>query len=410
MKLDPIALSIPAFFILIGVELLWARLTKRAVYRFNDSINDLACGVLSQVLGLFAAAILLGNYIFVFDHARLAGPWSTDDTLAWALCFLGVDFFYYWYHRFSHECALGWAAHVVHHQSEEYNLTVALRQSAFQPWQSHLFYLPLAVAGFPPVMFATCAAFNTLYQFWIHTRLIDRLGPLEWIINTPSHHRVHHGSDAKYLDRNYAGTFILWDRLFGTFVPETTEPHYGVLEPLRSWNPLWANVHTPWLLLQKAARMPGVWNKLQVFFRAPGWMPAGSAGPSVEEKAAALVKRGKYDVNPPRGGVAYVLLHFVLALVVTVALLFAKGSTPAPLLAMGAVFIAWTLLNLGGVFEQKVWLRVSEPARLVGGLAMVWLLGVGAQAVAVLAVFAAPMIWWVLAGKAQPAQQDAASA
>ncbi len=214
--LNLIALSIPVFFALIGVELLVARLTGEKLYRYNDAINDLSCGILQQVLGVFVKVIVFGGYVFVYEAGHLL-ELSATSAGVWVLCFLGVDFFYYWFHRVSHEWSLPWGAHVVHHQSEEFNLAVALRQGAFQPLFSWFFYLPLALVGFPPLMFLTCSSLNTLYQFWIHTRAIGRLGPLEWVLNTPSHHRVHHGSDEKYLDRNYAGVLIVWDRLFGSF-------------------------------------------------------------------------------------------------------------------------------------------------------------------------------------------------
>ena len=189
---DYIALSIPVFFALIGVELLVARWQHRRLYRLNDTLNDLHCGILQQVLGVFTKAIVFGVYAALFARGHLLEIRS-DSLAAWAACFLGVDFFYYWFHRVSHESNLPWGAHVVHHSSEEYNLAVALRQGAFQPLFSWVFYLPLAWVGFPPLMFLACSSFNTLYQFWIHTRTIGRLGPLEWVLNTPSHHRVHHG-------------------------------------------------------------------------------------------------------------------------------------------------------------------------------------------------------------------------
>ncbi|MEO1083199.1 MAG: sterol desaturase family protein, partial [Acidobacteriota bacterium] len=237
-----IALSIPVFFLLIGVEWLVAHWRRRRVYRLNDALNDLHCGVLQQVLGVFIKVVVFGAYVWVYESARVASV-PASATWGWVACFLLVDHQYYWFHRVSHESNLPWGAHIVHHSSEEYNLAVALRQGAFQQCFSWVFYLPIALLGFSPLIFLACSSFNTLYQFWIHTRLINKLGPLEWVLNTPSHHRVHHGCDEKYLDRNYAGVFIVWDRLYGSFQEEEEEPTYGITKPLRSWNPLWANVH-----------------------------------------------------------------------------------------------------------------------------------------------------------------------
>jgi sterol desaturase/sphingolipid hydroxylase (fatty acid hydroxylase superfamily) len=207
MEKSYIQLAIPVFFLLIGVELVAARLLERDAYRFSDSLNDLSCGILQQLLEVFLKTALFAGYAWLFAAHRVceipaAAAW------AWLACFLGVDFCYYWFHRWSHEVNAGWAAHVVHHQSEEYNLSVALRQGAFQPAFSWLFYLPLALVGFPPAMFLAVSSFNTLYQFWIHTRLVGRLGPLEWLLNTPSHHRVHHARNPKYVDRNHGGTLV----------------------------------------------------------------------------------------------------------------------------------------------------------------------------------------------------------
>ena len=227
MKVDYIALSIPIFFILIAVELGYAFYKKLNYYRLNDSLANLSQGIGSQLVGIFLKTITFFGYLFIYESWRF---YSFPNTIwTWLILFMGVDFFYYWFHRLSHQINALWAAHIVHHQSEEYNLTVALRQSWFQSGFSWVFYLPLAFVGFEPVMFLTVSAFNTLYQFWIHTRAIGDMGFLEWFLNTPSHHRVHHGSNSKYIDKNHAGTLIIWDRLFGTFkVLPREEIVYGV--------------------------------------------------------------------------------------------------------------------------------------------------------------------------------------
>ncbi|HTM99937.1 MAG TPA: sterol desaturase family protein, partial [Pedobacter sp.] len=241
MKVDYIALSVPVFFILIGIELAYAFYKKLKYYRFNDSISNLSQGIGSQITGLFVKTLLFFGYKYIFENWRL---FDLPTTIwVWILLFIGVDFFYYWFHRMSHQVNALWAAHIVHHQSEEYNLTVALRQSWFQSWFAWVFYLPLAFIGFDPIMFVTLSAFNTLYQFWIHTRAIKHMGFLEHILNTPSHHRVHHGSNPKYIDKNHAGSLIIWDKMFGTFQKEEEEVYFGITTPLASWNPVWANFH-----------------------------------------------------------------------------------------------------------------------------------------------------------------------
>jgi len=392
-----IQLAIPAFFLLIGVELVVARLVERDVYRLNDSVNDLSCGILQQVAEVFLKTTLFAGYAWLFASHRLFEVPATA-AWAWAACFVGVDFLYYWFHRWSHEVGAGWAAHVVHHQSEEYNLTVALRQGAFQPAFSWVFYLPLALLGFPPAMFLAVSSFNTLYQFWIHTRLVGRLGPLEWVLNTPSHHRVHHARNPKYIDRNHGGTLIVWDRLFGTFGPEQDEPVYGVTKPLASWNPLWANLHQWSEMWDVARRARRPLDKVRVLWKRPGWRPddlGGYVGPSEVDRAAVV----KYDVPVPRGLALYVLVQFVAVNVGTVAFLFQSGRLGLPARAAGALGIVWSLASLGGLLDRRPRAVGLEALRLLAaGLALL-LLPLPAPAAAggiALAVISAA---WILSGR-----------
>jgi sterol desaturase/sphingolipid hydroxylase (fatty acid hydroxylase superfamily) len=216
MTLDPIALAVPFFFLLIGLELLVARARRQRVYRFTDSFADLGCGVAQRVVLLLFEASLLAVYALLYEHGRLVtfapgSPWPC------VIAIVGVDLGYYWWHRLSHEVNFLWAVHAVHHQSEDYNLAVALRQAVLSPITVMPFYLPLAVLGVPVLVYFIVVALSTLYQFWIHTELVGRMGVLEHLVNTPSLHRVHHGVNPEYLDKNYAATFICWDQLFGPF-------------------------------------------------------------------------------------------------------------------------------------------------------------------------------------------------
>ncbi|MEW5848216.1 MAG: sterol desaturase family protein [Myxococcota bacterium] len=374
MKLDLISLSLPAFFLLIVVELVVARLLRRKLYHFADSVTDLSCGILQQVLEVFVAGLLLAPYLFLYEHARITDL-STESSWAWVACFVGVDVAYYWFHRFSHQCAVAWGVHIVHHQSEEYNLTVALRQDAFQPFISAFFYLPLAVLGFPPVMTLTCRSLNTIYQFWIHTRAVGRLGPLEWILNTPSHHRVHHGSNRKYWDKNFAGVFITWDQLFGTFHPEQEEPTYGVTESVQSWNPVWAHVHYYTVLARKVRDTRGLFNKLQVLLRKPGWLPPGMKEPEHPPPV-------KYDAHASPALHAYVATTFATVLLGTVGFLFSARALSDGVRVAVALLITWTVMNLGVILEAKRWGLYSERLRLgamMGALCVLpptWMAGI----------------------------------
>lgn len=339
-KLSLIALSVPAFFFLIAVELLVSRLRRQDVYRFEDTLTDLSCGMLQQLLGLALRGVLAAGYLALHQHGRLF-TLPEDAPWVWGLAFVGVDFCYYWFHRMSHERPLLWAAHVVHHQSEEYNLAVALRQDAFQQLFSWIWYLPLAVLGIPPTVFFTMAAINTLYQFWIHTRLIGRMGPLEWFLNTPSHHRVHHGRDPAYLDRNHGGTLIVWDRLFGTFEPEVAAPTYGVTKALASWDPIRANLGPYRELIQKSrGQGPLGW-----------WRVWWQKTPRDElEAGARAAVYPKFSARVGVQGRVWATLQFLLALVGVLALM--GGVVLSAPLALGlGVAVASTLWGVGLVLE-----------------------------------------------------------
>lgn len=366
--MDYIALSVPIFFILIAVELAYSFYKKVNYYRLNDSIANLSQGIGQQVTGVFMKTALFFGYKYLFDHWRMFD--LPDHIWIWIALFIGVDFFYYWFHRMSHQVNALWAAHIVHHQSEEYNLTVALRQSWFQSWFSWIFYLPLAVLGFDPLMFITLSSFNTLYQFWIHTRAIKSLGPFEWILNTPSHHRVHHGSNPKYIDKNHAGTLIIWDRLFGTFQKEEEDVYYGITTPLASWNPIWANIHYWDELLRTARKSPRWPDKINIFLKSPGWFPEHLGG---FQKPKEIDAQNYYKYNPElhRKLLGYVLLQFITGIIGGSFILFLYETLPLILATTGAFFVILTLLTCGALLEQKKWLTYFEYSRLVLGIVLI---------------------------------------
>jgi alkylglycerol monooxygenase len=384
--------SIPLFFLLITVELLYARFGRRSLYRLNDSISDLSAGTISQIAGVFTKVLLIGAYAWIAEHARVqrfwpvaawpAGSWRTStggidpaNIMGWCVAFVVVDFAYYWFHRVSHEVNLFWAGHVVHHSSEEYNLAVALRQSAVGGLLSWIFYVPLALLGMPWEQFAVCYALNLVYQFWIHTRAIDRMPAwCERVLNTPSHHRVHHGVNPEYQDRNYAGVFIVWDRWFRTFTVERQEPVYGLTTPLRSWNPLWAQVH------QYIAIARNVWyarswsDRWHHVFGAPGWRPEEQGG-AVVVPAVSRETFTVFDPAVPSALSRYALTHFVLTIPPALWLLSSADALPFGQLSAGAFYIVLALTNVGGALEARRWAFMAEQARLgallIAGLALV---------------------------------------
>lgn len=268
---NPVDFAVPGFVLLVLIEMIWARRNSPDNYEPRDTLVSLAMGLGSTIAALLTAGLLGMLFATVYQYRVLEIGWAW---WAWAACFLLDDLAYYWFHRTAHRVRWFWASHVNHHSSQHYNLSTALRQT----WTGtialgFIFRLPLLVIGFPPEMILFCAGLNLIYQFWFHTEAIDKCPRwFEAIFNTPSHHRVHHATNPLYLDRNYAGVFIIWDRLFGTFQPELPElkPHYGIVRQLGSFNLLWVAFHE-WIgLAHDVWRAP--WRaKAGYLWRPPGW-------------------------------------------------------------------------------------------------------------------------------------------
>src|SRR6185295_7112068 len=371
---DPIALAVPIFFLLIGLELLVARARGRRVYRFTDSFADLGCGVTQRVVLLLFEVALLAVYALLYEHGRV-WTFAPDSPWPWVIAIVGVDLGYYWWHRLSHEVNVLWAVHVVHHQSEDYNLAVALRQAVLSPVTVMPFYLPLAVLGVPLLPFFIVNALSTLYQFWIHTELVDRMGVLERVINTPSLHRVHHGVNPEYLDKNYAATFICWDQLFGTLRREEAPVVYGVSHPLRSFDPVWAQVQPFWALWQAMRRAPSAREAIRFMLASPAWHPDW-LGPIDLRRGVDPEALPKYDVQPGRGVIRYVFVQLALVIVAAFALLtWHQALSPAALV----VAVTWVLLSLvagAALLEGRRWavgLEVARVGVLAGAVAIVLL-------------------------------------
>jgi sterol desaturase/sphingolipid hydroxylase (fatty acid hydroxylase superfamily) len=342
------------------------------VYRFPDAFSDLGCGVLQQVTTLFWSASFLAGYAWVYEHARLIT--LPTAWLPWVLAVVGYDLTYYCWHRLSHEVNVLWAAHGVHHQSEDYNLAVALRQSVTTSITGWPLYALLALAGVPPLQFAVAASLSLLYQFWIHTELVPKLGWFEALFNTPSLHRVHHAINDRYLDRNHAGTFIIWDKLFGTWEPETEPCVYGSRRPLQSVNPLWAQLEGFAHLWTMSRAAPSLGQALKVWVAAPSWKPTWWNPPQLP---VPTTPQEQQKWAPPAGPAAqrYVLAQFSVLLVGTFCLLMWGGALGLAKTAAIVLVIYLSLIALSGVLEQRPWAPRLEALRLVGaaGLAA-WLL------------------------------------
>ncbi len=345
-----IAYATPVFFLLIVLEYAVARARGlRGAYRLNDAINSLSLGVMSQVTGLFVRVLTIGIYTVAFEHIAL-GTWP-DAWWGWLLAIVFYDFCYYWNHRLGHESAVFWAAHVVHHQSQRYNLSTALRQTSSGALLGWVFYLPMALAGVPPEMFVVAAIVDLLYQYWIHTEVVGKLGWFDRWFASPSNHRVHHAVNDAYIDRNYGGIFMAWDRLFGTFVEESERCVYGTRTPLNSWDPLWANFEVYADLARKSRQCPRWGDRVRIWLKPPGWQPAAATGTEWHKPAFDLAQVRTYDPAMTRGARAFAVTHITLAIVGSVLLLwYAESLPPVPLAAIALAVI--TVLWLTGAVMQ----------------------------------------------------------
>ena len=343
-----IVLATPIFLLLIGIEFLVGLRRDKNTYRLNDALNSIGLGIMSQLVGVFASLLTLGIYTLVFKQLA---PWklSTDAAWVWVVGLVFYDLCYYWHHRFGHTVALFWAAHVVHHQSEDYNLSTALRQTSSGWVGGWVFYLPMAVLGFPPLVFAVVALIDLLYQYWVHTQQIGKLGWFDRWFCAPSNHRVHHAVNDKYLDKNYGGILIVWDRLFGSYIAEDdAEPCvYGTRGPLRSWNPVWANLHNYTDMARDSWRAEAWADKLRVWFKHPGWRPADVA--ARWPKPAFDIRRvERYDPPMSPGAQALAVVAFLALLVATTLFLWnahrltiTEQGMSVAVVVLGLWFVGW---------------------------------------------------------------------
>lgn len=368
-----VELAIPFFILAMGLEFLYGMIAGRQTYRLNDTVNSLALGVLSRLNGVLRLGVSAVGFGALAAWAGVT-PWAMDSAWQWIVAFVAYDFCYYWKHRAGHRSRLFWASHIAHHQSEEFNLSTALRQTGTD-YVGFVFYLPLYFAGIPPAAVITVGSLNLIYQFWVHTEHIRRLGPLERFFVTPSNHRVHHARNAEYIDRNYGGVFIVWDRLFGTFKDERPEAPcvYGITTGLRSFNPLWANVHF-WVDTFRLAWRTRRWrDKLKIWFMPPGWTPA-DLGPLPPKDW----RYPKYD--PPASAFArgYTFVQFWLITAAALWLLETHASLPYAFVWLAVAWIGFALYVQGTWLEgrsyarQLEWLRLATGAALALGLPWLW--------------------------------------
>jgi sterol desaturase/sphingolipid hydroxylase (fatty acid hydroxylase superfamily) len=349
-----IVLATPVFFLLIGIEFAWGLAKGRNTYRLNDAVTSISLGMLSQVTQVFTYLLRYGIYIAVYGAVAL---WHNDkfwlSWYGWVIALVFYDFCYYWLHRLGHESATLWAAHVVHHQSQDYNLSTALRQTSSGALLGWIFYVPMAIAGVPPLVFGVVAMIDLLYQFWVHTEHVPKLGWFDRWFCSPSNHRVHHAVNDRYLDRNYGGVLIVWDRLFGSFEEESEKCIYGTRAPLESWDPLWSNAEVYWALAKDSWHARNWLDKLRVWIKPPGWRPADVAARFPKEPFD-ITKVQRFEPAMTKSLAWFAGLQFVALLVASVAFLWNADAMPMSQAAAWPLAIATGLWAVGAAMQGRI--------------------------------------------------------
>jgi len=387
--MDLIRLAVPFFLLAIAVELTWGWWNGRNTYRLNDSFSSLMLGILSQAQKFLRLGV--GGLVYGWIGSRIGQDfWREDQFITWIVAFVLYDLCYYWLHRLSHERQILWAAHVAHHQSEEYNLSTALRQTSTGFLLGWIFYIPMFLVGIPSEVVVTVGALNLIYQFWVHTRHIPELGWFEFVFVTPSNHRVHHAQNDQYVDKNYGGVFILWDRLFGTYQRELPDEPclYGIRGPLKSWNPWHALTHIYRDMLNDMRRAATWIERWQVVVARTGWQPA-SIPAADRRRKNDLSQFRVYDPMVSAGWRFYGALQLVGA---TLMLLWGQLESPDTVEAWSIfMLLLWTGAATAFWLEGKV----GMPILLFDALRLCALAGFTVVSVADPLWLTLLTFWWV---------------
>ena len=337
--MDYVPYAVPFFLLAILIELAYGIINKNNTYRLNDAISSLFMGSLRSANGLII--IGLGGYVFYLIETQNA-LWRMDTTspFVWIFAFVIYDFFYYWFHRISHERQIFWASHVAHHQSEDYNLSTALRQTGTGAFITWVFYIPVFLIGVPSYVFVSVASINLIYQFWVHSEHIPKLGWYEKYFVTASNHRVHHAQNDNYIDKNYGGVFIIWDRMFGTYKEEDENeiPIYGIRGKINTFNPIWANLHIYVDIFKDIWNARSWKEKIFVPFAKTGWKPSSLPTPATKDDFNPATFK-KYNPEAPTKIKVYAFFQF-----------FALS------------YVGLVLLESGDLNYQQLWVTISMMA------------------------------------------------
>lgn len=366
-------IAVPIFILLIFIEEVAARIMGRPVNRGLDAVSSLSSGVTNVVKDVLGLSIGIISYSWMVKHLAIFSIQAT--WLTFVLAFIAKDFAGYWTHRWEHEINFLWNRHIIHHSSEEFNLSCALRQSISEIFRLFTFLLlPAAIIGIPVEVIAVIGPIQLFLQFWYHTRLIGKMGLLEHILVTPSHHRVHHAMNKEYLDKNYSQVFIIWDKLFGTFQPELSDvpPVYGVKRPVKTWNPILIGWQHFWLLLTDAFRTRSWWDKLRLWFMPTGWRPADVAAKYPVSIVEDFGHFEKYDTHPSRALVAWSWVQLSVTLTLMFYLFNQISNIGMPWMLWYGAFLFASVFSYTTLMDKSRWAVLAEGIRALFGLALLW--------------------------------------
>jgi alkylglycerol monooxygenase len=353
------AFAIPAFFLFLGLEYLMISKNKRSsVFKFDSSVANLTIGIAERLLNLFVTASFYGVFSYIYHHFSI---WSIPNTgWVWVILLLATDLVWYWYHRLGHEINLLWAAHIVHHHSEEFNYSVSARITTLQAIVRNGFWCILPLAGFHPVMIMTILILHGTYSFFTHTQVVTNLGFLEKVLITPSHHRVHHSSNEKYLNKNYGDLFVFWDKLFGTFEQEDETPVYGLTHPLKSHSFVWQHFHYFMEVGYAVSKTKGFTNKLKIIFGRPEILDQ-----NIRKELEKIFLADQIQTPSNRRYKGYLIIQVVATVILLFSITLFYFQLDAITLWAASLFILITLVNCGALLEQRRWIYYLENTRLL---------------------------------------------
>jgi alkylglycerol monooxygenase len=353
----------PVILAIVVIEFIYCLYVKNGFYEFQDSMSSLGTAIINQCMNLFVAFLVIVPFTWIYEQASFSH--HEANWITYTLGLIGVDFLFYWFHRMGHSINFLWAAHMPHHSTEELNYAVGLRSSLTQRLASFLFYWPMLLVGISPALLTEIVALHLLYQFLGHTRVVPKLPAfIENVFNTPSHHRVHHGLNKQYINKNYAGMFIVWDKLFGTWEAEVEEVFYGCNRPAHTWDPTLINIQW-WAYLWKDCKETPKWiDKIKVWFMPLGWRPPGVT-PLPPAKTWTKKNLVKFQTEPLKNSYAYIVMQLFIGMI----FMFFVIGDKSPLTAFEKTIMAvnfWVMATVwGGLLESKKWSIPLEVLRVL---------------------------------------------